>query len=62
VCVGASGGYSLIVVCELLIAVAPLVAEHRPGGVQASVVVACRVSSCSQKALERRLDSWGAWA
>ena len=45
--VGASGGYSLTVVCELLFAVAPLVAEHRPWGMQASVAVACRVSSCS---------------
>ena len=35
----ASGGYSLVVVRRLLIAVAYLVAEHRLQGVQASVVV-----------------------
>jgi len=34
----ASGGYSLIVVHKLLIAVASLVAEHRLQGTQASVV------------------------
>ena len=38
-CVGASGGYSLIVVCELLIAVAPLVAERRALGMRASAVM-----------------------
>ena len=31
-------------------------------GVRASVVVACRLSSCGSRALERRLSSCGAWA
>ena len=39
-----SGGYSLVVVCGLLIAVASLV-EHRFWGMQASVVVAHGLSS-----------------
>ena len=34
-----SGGYSLVGVCELLIAVTSLVAEHSLQGTQASVVV-----------------------
>ena len=38
--IAASGGYSLVVVCGLLIAVASLGAEHRLQGAQASVVVA----------------------
>ena len=31
-------------------------------GMQASVVVACRLSSCGSRALDRRLSSWGSWA
>ena len=31
-------------------------------GVQASVAVACGLSSCGSQALERRLSSCGAWA
>ena len=36
--IAAHGGYSLVVVHRLLIAVASLVAEHGPGGALASVV------------------------
>ena len=36
----ASGGYSLVVVCRLLVAVASLVADHRLHSVQASEVEA----------------------
>ena len=45
----ASGGYSLVGVCRLLIEVASLVAEHGLQGARASVVAA------------RRLSSRGAW-
>ena len=31
-------------------------------GLRASVVVACRLSSCGSRALERRLSNCGAWA
>ena len=42
--VAASGGYSLVAVCSVLIAVASLVAEHRLQGMWASVAVAGRLS------------------
>ena len=42
--VAESGGYSLVVVLWLLIAVAPLVMEHRLSGVWVSVVVVCGLS------------------
>ena len=42
--VAASGGYSLVVVCRVLIAVASLVPEHRLQGTWASVAVAGRLS------------------
>ena len=45
-----SWGYSLIVVCRLLIVVASLVVEHRTG-----------FNSCSMWALEHRLSSCGTW-
>ena len=57
-----SRGYSLVAVCGPLIAVACLVAQHRLYGEQASVVVACGLSSCDSQALEHRLSSSGAEA
>ena len=42
--VAASGGYSLVVVCGLFVAVASLVSEHRLWGTWASVVAAYRLS------------------
>ena len=42
--VAASGGYSLVAVCSILIAVASLVVWHRLQGMWASVVVAGRLS------------------
>ena len=47
---------------ELLILVASLVAEHRPQGIQASVVVACELSSRGSQALEHGVSSCGAQA
>ena len=41
--VAVSGGYSLVVVCGLLIAAASLVAEHGPWGTWASVTVVPRL-------------------
>ena len=55
----ASGGYSLGVEHQLLIAVASLVAEHGLYGAQASVVVAHRLNSCCSQALEHRSSSYG---
>ena len=49
-----SGGYSLIAVHGLLIAVASPVAEHRPQDTQASVAVARGLSHCSSGALEQQ--------
>ena len=40
------------VVCGLLITVASLVADHRPGCAQASVVAVRGLSSCGLRALE----------
>ena len=57
--VAASRGYSLVVVCGLLIVVAS-VAEQRLCSAQASVVAACGLSSCSSWALEHRLSNCGA--
>ena len=52
--VSASGGYSLVVVGRLLIAVASLVMEHQPAlGSQG-------LRSCSSWALEHQLNSFGA--
>jgi len=58
----ASGGYSLVAMCWFLIVVASPVAEHRFQGVWASVVAACRLSSCGSRVLEHRLNNCGAWA
>ena len=52
-------GYQL---CELLIEVDSLIAEHRSQVQWASVVVAHRYSSCGSWALEHRLSSCGAQA
>lgn len=46
----ASEGYSPGCSAELLIAEAPLVAEHRLSGMQASLVAAPRLSSCGTRA------------
>ena len=52
-----------VAVHGLIIAVASLVAEHGLYlGAWASVVVACGLSSCASRALERRLSSCGARA
>ena len=55
--VAVNGGFSLVVVCRLLIAVASLAAEDRLQGIQASVLVARVLSSCDSLALEHRLHS-----
>ena len=55
------GGYSLVVVHRLLIAVASLV-EHGLWFAQASVAVAHGLSSCGSWALEHRLNICGARA
>ena len=46
-----SGGYSLVVVYRLLIAVASLVAEHGLQGARTSVVRALRLTSYSAQGL-----------
>ena len=58
--VAVNGGYSLVVVCGLLVAVALLVAERRLQGVRASVVSACGLGSWGSWALRDRLSSCGA--
>ena len=57
-----SRDYSPAAVCDLLIALASLVAEHGLKGMWASVIVAHGLSSCGSQALERRLSSCGAGA
>ena len=56
-----SQGCSLVAVRRLLVA-ASLVAEHRPKASQASVVVACGLSSGGLQPLECRLSSCAAQA
>ena len=51
-----------IAVRRLLIAVASLCCRARALGAGASVVVACGLSSCGSRALERSLSSGGARA
>ena len=51
----ASGGYPLVVVCGLLIAVASLV-EHGLWGARVSVLAALGLSGCGFWALEHRLN------
>ena len=55
-------GLLFVVVHGLLLVVASLCCGTRALGTRASVVVACRLSSCGSQALERRLSSGGAWA
>lgn len=50
-----SRGYSLIVVTSL-------VAGHRLSGTWSATVVACKLSGCGLRALERQLNSCGAQA
>ena len=57
--VAESGGYPLVAVGGLLIAVSSLVVEYRLKEVPASVVVACELSSCSSRAPGHRLSSCG---
>ena len=59
--VAASGGYCFVAVRRLLIVVASRCRAWALG-VRASVVVACGLSSCGSRALERRLSSCGARA
>ena len=54
-------GLLFVVVRGLLIEVASLVAEHGFVGFS-SCGVACGLSSCGLRALERRFSSCGAWA
>ena len=58
----ASGGYSSVAVCGLLIVVASLCCGARAVDAWASVVVARGLSSCGSQVLERRLSSCGARA
>ena len=53
--VAESGGYSLVAVCSLLVAVASPVVAHGVEGVQTSVV-AHGLRSCNSQALEHRLS------
>ena len=57
-----SGGYSLAVVHEPLIAGASLVAEHELSGARASVAAARGLSSCGSLPLEHWLHRCGAGA
>ena len=52
-----SEGYSLVVLCWLLIMVAFSVVEYRPEGSWVSVVAAHGLSHCGSQALEHRLSS-----
>ena len=58
-------GYSIVVVCGLLIAMTSLVVEHRLLNVGASSWItgfrACGLRYCGSRALEPRLSSYGAW-
>ena len=57
----ASGGCSLVAMRWFITAVVSPVAEHRFQGVWASVVAACRLSSCGSWVLEHRLNNCGPW-
>ena len=56
-----SRGCSLVEVCGTLMKAALLVAEHGLEGAWASVIAACGLRSCGSRALEYRLNRWGAW-
>ena len=60
--VAENGGYSRVVVHELLIAVVSLTPEHGLKGAQASATAAYVLSSCISWALRHRLNSYGVWA
>ena len=60
--VAASGGYSLVAACGLLITVAFLIEEHRLWGAWVLVVAAHGLSSRGFQAPEHRFSSCGAWA
>ena len=47
---GSKWGYSLVVVCRLLTAVASLAVEHRLSGAHTSVVAAHALSNCGSQA------------
>ena len=55
--VAASRGYSLVVVCGLLIVVASVVAEQRLCSAQASVVAACGLTRTPQSSCATLLQS-----
>ena len=55
-------GPSLVVVLGLLIVETSLVAGHRLSGTWTAAVVACKLSGCGVRALERQLNSCGAQA
>ena len=55
-------GLLFVAVCRLLVAVASLCCGAWALGARASVVMACRLSSCGLRALEYRLSSCGAQA
>ena len=55
----AAGGYYRVAMPELLILMASLAAEHKPQGIQASIVVASELSSWGSQALEHGLSSCG---
>ena len=54
-----NSGYSLIVVCGLLIAMASLAAEHELLGIP---VAAHGLSSCGSRTLGNRFSTGGTWA
>ena len=57
--VAAGGGFPLVAVCRLLIAIAALVTARGLLGLQASVVVALGLSHCHSWALGHRLSGCG---
>ena len=56
----ASGGYSVIAGCRILIALASLIVGHRLQGVQTGIAADHGLSSCGYRALEHKLNSDGA--
>ena len=54
-------GFSVVVVCRLLIAVASPVADCGLWGAWALVVEVHGFSSCGSQALEHRFNSYGSW-
>ena len=58
----ASGGYSLAVVCKLLMVVVSLTADHGLQDTQASIAAMPELNYCGSRALEHRLSSCQAQA